>query len=280
MDQFSQTPLSSLLRLEHAAARLPNNMSAMHFHSYYEIYFLVTGKRRYFVGHSIYDVSPGNLVLIPKMQLHRTISLGNAGYDRHLIYFNDTPHQSFINQLGASVFEEVMSRGCLQFSSNIVYQIQRNFTQLAEEFASPSPSSEAMVSHLLYDILLTALRHGTVKSTYQGESADHIQEAAHYISEHYPFELTLKHVAQFACMEETYFSKRFKALTGFGFQEYLTLTRLRAAEQLLLETRLSMGEIAERCGFSGSNYFGDVFRRYRGIAPSAYRKEAQNELWR
>lgn len=280
MDQFSQTPLSSLLRLEHVTAQLPNNMSAMHFHSHYEIYFLAAGKRRYFVGHSIYDVSPGNLVLIPKMQLHRTIALGDAGYDRHLIYFSDTPHQAFIDRLGNDTFEELMSRGCLQFPSNIVYQIQRNFTQLAEEFSSPSPASKAMVSHLLYDILLTALRHGTEKSTYQGESADRIQEVARYISEHYPFELTLNHVAQLACMEETYFSKRFKALTGFGFQEYLTLTRLRAAEQLLLETQLSMGEIAERCGFSGSNYFGDVFRRYRGVAPSTYRKEAQNELWR
>lgn len=280
MNRVPQNSLSSLLFLEHVAAKLPHNMSAMHFHSYYEIYFLAAGKRRYFVGHSIYDVSPGNLVLIPKMQLHRTIALGDAGYDRHLIYFNDTSHQSFIDQLGSSVFEKLMSRGCLQFSPNMVYQIQRNFAQLAEEFASPSPSSEAMISHLLYDILLTALRHGTVKSTYQGESADHIQEAARYISEHYPFELTLSHVAQLACMEETYFSKRFKALTGFGFQEYLTLTRLRAAEQLLLETRLSMGEIAERCGFSTSNYFGDVFRRYRGVAPSTYRKEVQNELWR
>ena len=72
-------------------------------------------------------------------------------------------------------------------------------------------------------------------------------------------------------MEKTYFSRQFKALTGFGFLEYLTQTRIRAAEQLLAETDLSIVDIAELAGFSCSNYFGDVFRRYKGVSPSAYR---------
>ena len=38
--------------------------------------------------------------------------------------------------------------------------------------------------------------------------------------------------------------KRFKALTGFGFLDYLTQTRLRAAEDLLVRTSLSIGDIS------------------------------------
>ena len=83
--------------------------------------------------------------------------------------------------------------------------------------------------------------------------------------------LTLEDAAGLVHMEKTYFSKRFKALTGFGFLDYLTQTRLRAAEDLLTRTSLSIGDISDACGFSGSNYFGDVFRRYHGISPSEYR---------
>ena len=76
-------------------------------------------------------------------------------------------------------------------------------------------------------------------------------------------------------MEKTYFSKRFKALTGFGFLEYLTQTRLQAAQELLTATEMSIGDISEACGFSSSNYFGDVFRRCCGMSPSDYRLRSE-----
>ena len=74
-------------------------------------------------------------------------------------------------------------------------------------------------------------------------------------------------------LERTYFSRRFKQLTGFGFQEYLLKTRVLAAQRLLLETALPVGEIAERCGFASGNYFGDVFCRYQGVSPTEYRRQ-------
>jgi len=40
-----------------------------------------------------------------------------------------------------------------------------------------------------------------------------------------------------------------------------------AAVHLLENSDLSLVAIAERCGFSNSNYFGDVFRRWKGIPP-------------
>ena len=103
-----------------------------------------------------------------------------------------------------------------------------------------------------------------------GETVDKIQYAARYISENYAEPLTLEDAARLTNLEKTYFSKRFKLLTGFGFHEYLTEVRLCAAAQLLEQTDLSMVDIAERCGFSNSNYFGDVFRRWKGCSPSQY----------
>ena len=102
---------------------------------------------------------------------------------------------------------------------------------------------------------------------------DKIQIAARYISEHYAEEITLSDAAAMAFMEETYFSKKFKQLTGFGFKEYLVTTRIKAAEKLLSTTNMAIGEIAEACGFSSSNYFGNVFKSVWGISPSDYRRE-------
>lgn len=39
---------------------------------------------------------------------------------------------------------------------------------------------------------------------------------------------------------------------------------------LLQDSHLTWGKIAECCGFFNSNYFGDVFRRWKGVSPSNY----------
>ncbi len=251
----------------------PDTMNQTHAHDFHELYFLLSGQRRYFIGHKIYDVAPGNLVIIPHTELHRTISTGMAGYDRYVLFVYEKTLQGFIDILGRQEYESLMQCGCLQLPQKAVRQIQKDMELLHEECHNLTKYSEAYANHLVQDILLCALRYGKPKSTCAGESADKIQEIARYISENYDTDFSLQDAAQMVYMEQTYFSKRFKQLTGFGFQEYLTQTRIRAAEKLLKDTVLSVSEIAEHCGFTSSNYFGDAFRRWKGVSPTAYRHE-------
>ena len=88
----------------------------------------------------------------------------------------------------------------------------------------------------------------------------------------YKEEITLSSAAEMAGFEKTYFSKLFRSITGFGFQDYLLQTRILAAEPLLKDPTRSINDVAEACGFSSGNYFGDVFKRYRGISPTEYKK--------
>jgi len=48
--------------------------------------------------------------------------------------------------------------------------------------------------------------------------------------------------------------------------------RIERARQLLVETHLPMPQIAERCGFTTHQMFGDVFRQLTGQNPSTYRR--------
>lgn len=250
----------------------PENMPSMHVHGHHELYFLASGQRRYFIGHTIYDVMPGNLVIIPAGRLHRTTTPAGKGYVRYLLSFAGADVCTLAEAVGQARFAALLESGCVQLPPEAVRQVQRDLEQIEGEVMQPTYYSQALLGHLLQDILLTALRFGKRKAPFSGESADKIQEVARYISENFAQELTLDDVARMACIERTYFSKRFKKLTGVGFYEYLTQTRLREAERLLRQTQLSIGEVAERCGFSGSNYFADVFRRHSGLPPTAYRR--------
>ena len=265
------------IRIYRNAEVRPQYTTDMHIHDQHELYFLISGARRYFIGHSIYDVLPGNLVIIPKNELHKTNSAGTLGYDRYVLFFSDTDIPDFIRDLGQAHYNRLLQSSCLQLPAPQVQAIQLHLEQMHTCCRNGDPYEAVTLSNHLRSILLAALRWGKLTAPCAGETVHKIQQAARYVSENFYFPLTLHDAAQIACMEDTYFSKRFKAYTGFGFSAYLTQTRLRHAQKLLDETALSVTQIAEQCGFSGGNYFGDVFRRATGLSPSEYRLHRQRE---
>ena len=129
-----------------------------------------------------------------------------------------------------------------------------------------------MALSLLQQILVLLLRYGQRKNIAYGGVEKKIQEIVRYISDHYAGEITLQSAASLAYMEPTYFSKQFKRIVGFGFNQYLIQVRMKEAKRLLLTTDLSVNEISEKCGYSAGNYFGDAFKSLTGVSPSVYRK--------
>lgn len=265
------------IKVEHDTAIAGNSRIGMHEHDFYELYFLVSGNRRYLMGHTVYDVAPGDLVFVPKKQLHRTTSTDKTGYDRYVLYFSDRQAEKLSALLGEEAFGDLMNSGCVVLPKHISEEIRKDLERISRDIGSPDAMTDVFVHHLLCGILLNAARYGEPRQSLAGESAYKVQIVAKYITENYPQEITLTEAAQMACLEKTYFSKRFKQLTGFGFQEYLLQTRILAAERMLAETQFPVGQIAEKCGFSSGNYFGDVFHRYKGFSPSEYRRRHQKQ---
>jgi LacI family transcriptional regulator len=67
--------------------------------------------------------------------------------------------------------------------------------------------------------------------------------------------------------------RRFRAALGRGINEELMSQRINAAKVLLLETELSLVEIAERCGFRHQEYMGAVFKTHLKQTPAQFRKQ-------
>ena len=97
-----------------------------------------------------------------------------------------------------------------------------------------------------------------------------IQNAAKYISENFNSDLTLDTLAAKYAMSPSHFSKQFKNVTGVGMNEYVNISRISAAEKLLLNTDWPITRIATECGFNDSNYFAAVFKKIKGITPKKY----------
>lgn len=252
--------------------KIPADMPEMHYHDCHELYFQVSGARRYFIGHTIYNTAPGNVLIIPKYELHRTTARNTNSYERYVVYFYEESLGRLADIIDKKTLKELICNGCIQLPLEYAEQIRTALKSMYDEMKLQKPYYETVLQNLFCNIIILLLRHGQIKAPLHEAETDKIQEIAQYISDNYAADITLGSAAQMIFIEKTYLSKKFKQLTGFGFNEYLTQTRLKAALALLRTSDLAISEISERCGFSNSNYFGDTFKRFIGVSPSRYRQ--------
>ncbi|HEV7867600.1 MAG TPA: helix-turn-helix transcriptional regulator [Chthoniobacteraceae bacterium] len=69
----------------------------------------------------------------------------------------------------------------------------------------------------------------------------------------------------------TYFSAKFKALTGLNFVDHVARTRVEKARNLLLNPHRRVSQVAFEVGFQSLSQFNRAFLRIAGESPRAYR---------
>lgn len=72
-------------------------------------------------------------------------------------------------------------------------------------------------------------------------------------------------------MSTTYFSRMFKEELGVNFSVFLQTVRITQAKAYLMETEMSLNEIAEKVGITTQN-LSRLFKRFEGMSPSSYRQ--------
>lgn len=97
-------------------------------------------------------------------------------------------------------------------------------------------------------------------------------EILKYLEQHYQEDLSLSSVAERFSLSPGYFSTIFKKKAGHNFVHYLTGVRIREAKWLLLETQMTISEVALAMGYSSASFFIRSFKKTEGISPSEYRK--------
>ena len=117
-----------------------------------------------------------------------------------------------------------------------------------------------------------ALRGG-MNSVKRRDENFYVQNCLSFISGHYQENIALADLADLLGVNANYLGGVLRKKLHSTFREQLTRKRLEEAEILLrLHPWLSIGEIAFKCGFADSNYFSAVFRRERGMPPTAFRQ--------
>ena len=79
-----------------------------------------------------------------------------------------------------------------------------------------------------------------------------------------PGEDAIGSIAESVGLSKYYFSRLFGQRMGMSYNTYTALMRVNAARRMMVQTRLSMEQIVERCGFGSQRSFNRQFIRLTG----------------
>jgi len=69
------------------------------------------------------------------------------------------------------------------------------------------------------------------------------------------------------------FFRKMKNVTGYSPNEYLRMTRMKKAAELLTTTKLNISEVSYKVGINDPLYFSKCFKMQFGKTPSQYKKD-------
>ena len=265
MEIYSGEPLPVVLYDKVSNRR---KRSEVHCHNHYEMYYLLDGKTKYFIGDELFEIESGDIVFVPKGLFHETDSENCHKNERILIFFDDstfTPQTEYI-------LRELCNNRVIHISNNNSERIERLFIRIRNEFERNEMYSQTLLNIYILELATLICRHKVDYKPSSGSINEDIYKISQYIRTNYSKDITLKSLSHDFAMSESHLSRRFKEVSGIGINEYITYVRIMNAEKLLRNRKMPITKVAAACGFNDSNYFSTVFKRIKGITPLKYSK--------
>jgi AraC-like DNA-binding protein len=233
--------------------------STIHYHPHYEIYYLKEGRCKYFVDDRTYDMETGDIVFIPKGAIHRA-NYPEGGHSRLLINCTESYIPDYL-------IARLESSPLLYHSHEISKHAETILSQIEHEYNHPDEFTiESLKCHTIQLLFLMLRYPGDSEESGTGNAL--IDDIVKYIGENFTSDIKLSTVAKLKSVSPEHLSRTFKACIGNGFNEYVTLLRLRHAEDMIKNNpEKTISEIAYECGFNDGNYFSYKFKKMYGISP-------------
>lgn len=250
----------------------------VHHHDFYEVYYLVGGELTYWVEGRIIRMTPGELLFINPMELHRPMpDPGNPMCERFVLWIQ----KEFLQGLCQP---QVRLTGCFDTDlPNHSHRVRpsggeravltaRMGELVAESYSKDfgsDISAQGIFLQLMVQLNRIAHRSGGQQ---EGEQLSPLaQRAMAYIGENISDELSLEKVAKELFISKYHLSHAFTREVGVSVYRYIMLRRLMMARQQLA-SGVAAGEVARNCGFSDYTSFYRAFKSEYGVSPREFRE--------
>ena len=250
--------------------------TAASYDNMYGIGYMISGDRIIITPQKTVTVHPGTIQFIHKNLIHRTTYISEGIYENIDIKFRESVAEHIISVIGQECFNMLYNQIRITLTPQATEQIDQIVKLIEHEWNNYDTYSNAIIQGLVVQFFVIALRGQSFSSKNDvilKETHFSLINAIHYVQYHYAEDPSLRKTAEAAHLSDAYLSRLFTSHLDTTYSRFLTGVKISHAMALLVNTKLTITEIAVQCGYVNSNYFSDAFKKIVGVSPLKYRKQ-------
>ena len=255
--------------------------SLWHYHPELELHYLIRGEGVRFIGDNISNFSDGEIVLLGENLPHkwhcREDDITQDGVEAIVLHFSS----NFMGKDMLSLPEARLLPLLFEKAKRGMVIINGSRDKLIPliEAVLKAEGLERLIALLSILKVLSETKdyHEVTRksSFYQSNKyeTDRLNVVCSYTMANYSQPISLEQIAAISNVTVTSFCRYFKLMTNKTYYDFLTEIRISHACHFLIEDKMSVDQIADKCGFYNISNFYRQFKKVIGVTPLTYKRE-------
>lgn len=268
-----------------------------HAHSYYEFRYNLKGVYRAEIGNKQILLPEGSFIFIPPLTIHtfydecrpadvlqvqfipRMLGVAHLAHDVPVLTpYGALAEKGYVPVIRGSALHHILESMLAFCPLSELTPESPDSNISVNDFTPPIRMQQCTAIFQLISCLLDEkkIQLGYVDrhSTMYGE----FQQLLEYILSNPENEMSAQRAAEFMHMSYYDFSRNFAKKCGTPYIYLVNRIKIQRAKDLLNSTSMNVTDIASLLDFSSVSYFNQVFKKYVGTAPLAYRREVHGHI--
>ncbi|MBV8328040.1 AraC family transcriptional regulator [Chryseobacterium sp.] len=247
----------------------------------YQLVYIISGHGCQLVNNYAVPYQPGDLlVLMPSdvitFDIQKTTEFLFIGFGRQYLE-QDALSMDHSLKLELLLSKVQSNRGCILREGNDSVSVKYLTEGIVRESVNDSLYSKRLIEQYINALILIVARNlaqSPLPEEISEISESKIVNILQYIQDsiYEPEKLKQERIGAAFGLSKTYVGRYFRKHTEQTLQEYIAQFRLNIIEHKLLYTNMRIGEIAFELGFTDESHLNHLFRKYRTMTPTEFRK--------
>ena len=230
------------------------------------IHYISKGYGTFKINDEVYNLKQGDIFILLKGMNVEYIASMDEPWEYYWIGFSGSKANECLNR---TAIIESYAASCKEDSK--IPHIILNMCEISKTY-NPSCSDDILLLKELYSLLYTLIEEFPRPFEYKDKELHaYIQEAINFINSNYMNSITVNEIANHVNLSRSYLYKMFIKNLKVSPQKYLINLRMYNATLLLKNTKIPIGEVASKVGYSDSLLFSKTFSKYFSMSPLSYR---------
>ncbi|MBD2704645.1 helix-turn-helix transcriptional regulator [Spirosoma sp. BT702] len=252
----------------------------LHSHTFFELIFIHDGEGTQYINETAMNYKRGDLFLVAPNDNHLFKIKKPTQF--FFIRFNDVFVRSPKERQRLKQLEMILSNARHEPGCVIVNEADRSYSinllgMIIAEHQEQDLYHNELINQLINTLLILVARNiNRGFPVLVNESSEKkILDILSYIQSNIysPVKLRTVALSDHFGIAENYLGPYFKQHTNESLQQYIMKYKLRLIENRLLHTGMRVKEIADELGFTDKSHLNRIFKKYRGISPTEFKRQ-------